>query len=133
MLVLGVEHWRIEENLACLLCYSKLGLNESTRCYGKLSAAVFSDEFGAKFAGECQLKINLYSVYGLPVTVAEGLILRDPRNRSKRRKSPLSSSCHSIGAVLGKGKLSLVSEGCDAMSFLIFSAHFVAVKRNFLD
>ena len=50
-----------------------------------------------------------------------------------RRKSPLSSSCHSIGAVLGKGKLSLVSEGCDAMSFLIFSAHFVAVKRNFLD
>ena len=68
MLVLGVEHWRIEENLACLLCYSKLGLNES-----KLSAAVFSDEFGAKFAGECQLKINLYSVYGLPVTVAEGL------------------------------------------------------------
>ena len=73
MLVLGVEHWRIEENLACLLCYSKLGLNESTRCYGKLSAAVFSDEFGAKFAGECQLKINLYSVYGLPVTVAEGL------------------------------------------------------------
>ena len=70
MLVLGVEHWRIEENLACLLCYSKLGLNESTRCYGKLSAAVFSDEFGAKFAGECQLKINLYSVYGLPVTVA---------------------------------------------------------------
>ena len=73
MLVLGVEHWRIEENLACLLCYSKLGLNESTQCYGKLSAAVFSDEFGAKFAGECQLKINLYSVYGLPVTVAEGL------------------------------------------------------------
>ena len=73
MLVLGVEHWRIEENLACLLCYSKLGLNESTRCYGKLSAAVFSDEFGAKFAGECQLKISLYSVYGLPVTVAEGL------------------------------------------------------------
>ena len=71
MLVLGVEHWRIEENLACLLCYSKLGLNESTQCYGKLSAAVFSDEFGAKFAGECQLKINLYSVYGLPVTVAE--------------------------------------------------------------
>ena len=63
MLVLGVEHWRIEENLACLLCYSKLGLNESTRCYGKLSAAVFSDEFGAKFAGECQLKINLYSVW----------------------------------------------------------------------
>ena len=73
VLVLGVEHWRIEENLACLLCYSKLGLNESTQCYGKLSAAVFSDEFGAKFAGECQLKINLYSVYGLPVTVAEGL------------------------------------------------------------
>ena len=73
VLALGVEHWRIEENLACLLCYSKLGLNESTQCYGKLSAAVFSDEFGAKFAGECQLKINLYSVYGLPVTVAEGL------------------------------------------------------------
>ena len=59
VLVLGVEHWWIEENLACLLCYSKLGLNESTRCYRKLSAAVFSDKFGSKFAGECQLKINL--------------------------------------------------------------------------
>ena len=71
VLVLGVEHWRIEENLACLLCYSKLGLNESTRCYGKLSAAVFSDEFGAKFAGECQLKINFY---GLPVTLRKDCI-----------------------------------------------------------
>ena len=57
-------------------------------------------------------------------------ILRDPRNRSKRRKSPLSSSCHSIGAVLGKGKLSLVSEGCDAMSFLIFFCTFCGSKKE---
>ena len=70
MLGLGVLHWRIEEDLSQLQRCRKLGKSEFRGCYGKLSAAVFSDEFGAKFAGE---RINLYSVYGLPVTVAEGL------------------------------------------------------------
>ena len=73
MLGLGVLHWRIEEDLSQLQRCRKLEKSGFRRCYGKLSAALFSDEFGAKFAGECQLKINLYSVYGLPVTVAEGL------------------------------------------------------------
>ena len=88
MLGLGVLHWRIEEDLSQLQRCRKLGKSEFRGCYGKLSAAVFSDEFGAKFAGECQLKINLYSVYGLPVTVAEGLYVDGASSRYIRTSSP---------------------------------------------